>query len=375
VADNAGDAIVMHQLPCQVIQGYQGTRVVTKKGQDLVIVPVYTFPSADRKRQRSETPCSLPFFIALTMAQSKDPQEIRRIVAERFAGLVSLPTEMEWDEILQTKTDNRDGEDALAQSVAETVDELTISQSESDGRRNSSDTRLSASSMTGPRRLADILDLGFYGSRRLGDGALAHDIDHSRRDSISERRQPKAGMMHRVRSAFDRFAGSSPPSEDEEEKPPQQLVFQNDIIAVEWKDNFVLEHFMGSNGLGRYDSKEAFLKHVDGAIEIERRRVQTRSQKGVTLDDCLDEFEREETLGENDLWYCSNVSVGAHVLPQDLSDRYRDSQCKKHQAATKKMEIYHAPDILVICFKRFSSSGSYYRSKVSRSNGAHFEVR
>lgn len=365
----------MHQLPCQVIQGYQGTRVVTKKGQDLVIVPVYTFPSADRKRQRSETPCSLPFFIALTMAQSKDPQEIRRIVAERFAGLVSLPTEMEWDEILQTKTDNRDGEDALAQSVAETVDELTISQSESDGRRNSSDTRLSASSMTGPRRLADILDLGFYGSRRLGDGALAHDIDHSRRDSISERRQPKAGMMHRVRSAFDRFAGSSPPSEDEEEKPPQQLVFQNDIIAVEWKDNFVLEHFMGSNGLGRYDSKEAFLKHVDGAIEIERRRVQTRSQKGVTLDDCLDEFEREETLGENDLWYCSNVSVGAHVLPQDLSDRYRDSQCKKHQAATKKMEIYHAPDILVICFKRFSSSGSYYRSKVSRSNGAHFEVR
>jgi ubiquitin carboxyl-terminal hydrolase 4/11/15 len=229
--------------------------------------------------------------------------------------------------------------------------------------------------MTGPRRLADILDLGFYGSRRLGDGALAHDIDHSRRDSISERRQPKAGMMHRVRSAFDRFAGSSPPSEDEEEKPPQQLVFQNDIIAVEWKDNFVLEHFMGSNGLGRYDSKEAFLKHVDSAIEIERRRVQTRSQKGVTLDDCLDEFEREETLGENDLWYCSNVSVGAHVLRQDLSDRYRDSQCKKHQAATKKMEIYHAPDILVICFKRFSSSGSYYRSKVSRSNGAHSEVR
>lgn len=29
------------------------------------------------------------------------------------------------------------------------------------------------------------------------------------------------------------------------------------------------------------------------------------------------------------------------------------------------MEIYHAPDILVICFKRFGSSGSYYRSKVS----------
>jgi ubiquitin C-terminal hydrolase len=31
-------------------------------------------------------------------------------------------------------------------------------------------------------------------------------------------------------------------------------------------------------------------------------------------------------------------------------------QCKKHQAATKKLEIYKAPDILVICIKRFGSS-------------------
>jgi len=31
-------------------------------------------------------------------------------------------------------------------------------------------------------------------------------------------------------------------------------------------------------------------------------------------------------------------------------------QCKKHQAATKKLEIDKAPDILVICIKRFGSS-------------------
>lgn len=31
-------------------------------------------------------------------------------------------------------------------------------------------------------------------------------------------------------------------------------------------------------------------------------------------------------------------------------------QCKKHQAATKKLEIYKVPDILVICIKRFGSS-------------------
>ena len=298
----------MHQLPCQVIQSYQGPRIVLKKGQDLVIVPVYTFPSADKRRQKNETPCALPFFVALTAAQSKDPHEIRRVVAERYAGFVALPTEAEWDEALQAKGDLGDADDALAQSVAETVDELTISQSESDGRRASSDTRLSASSSSGPPRLANTFDLAFYGTRKLTDGAIAHDVEHSKRDSISERRQPKSGMMHRVRHAFDKFAGSSPASEDEEEKPPQQLVFQNDVIAVEWKDNAVLEHFFGSKGMGRYESKEAFLTHVDGAIDVERRRMQTRTRKGVTLDDCLDDFEREETLGENDLWYCSNVS-------------------------------------------------------------------
>jgi ubiquitin carboxyl-terminal hydrolase 4/11/15 len=40
-------------------------------------------------------------------------------------------------------------------------------------------------------------------------------------------------------------------------------------------------------------------------------------------------------------------------------------KCKKHQAATKKLEIYKAPDILVICIKRFGSSRRL-SDKVSR---------
>jgi ubiquitin C-terminal hydrolase len=40
-------------------------------------------------------------------------------------------------------------------------------------------------------------------------------------------------------------------------------------------------------------------------------------------------------------------------------------QCKEHKAATKRMEIYQVPDILVICIKRFSGSG-YRSNKVSR---------
>lgn len=56
----------------------------------------------------------------------------------------------------------------------------------------------------------------------------------------------------------------------------------------------------------------------------------------MTLEECMTEFTKEEKLGEDDLWYCP--------------------QCKKHQQATKKFDLWKAPDILVVHLKRFSNS-------------------
>lgn len=50
--------------------------------------------------------------------------------------------------------------------------------------------------------------------------------------------------------------------------------------------------------------------------------------------DCLNYFMMEETLSGNDKWYCS--------------------KCKDHVTAKKKMEVYKAPDYLIIHLKRFS---------------------
>jgi ubiquitin carboxyl-terminal hydrolase 4/11/15 len=61
-----------------------------------------------------------------------------------------------------------------------------------------------------------------------------------------------------------------------------------------------------------------------------------RKNKGMSLEDCLTEFTKEEQLGDDDLWYCP--------------------QCKKHQHATKKFDLWKAPDILVVHLKRFSNS-------------------
>jgi hypothetical protein len=65
--------------------------------------------------------------------------------------------------------------------------------------------------------------------------------------------------------------------------------------------------------------------------------------KHLNLNDCFDEFSKAEQLGEDDAWYCP--------------------QCKKHQQATKKLDIWKLPEVLVVHLKRFSHS-RYRRDKL-----------
>ncbi|KAK7414501.1 hypothetical protein QQX98_006612 [Neonectria punicea] len=75
----------------------------------------------------------------------------------------------------------------------------------------------------------------------------------------------------------------------------------------------------------------------DPVLKIRQRRRHHRRTRGITLDECLDEFERAEILSEQDMWYCP--------------------RCKEHRRASKKFDLWKTPDILVAHLKRFSSSG------------------
>ncbi|CAD8146174.1 unnamed protein product [Paramecium pentaurelia] len=59
-------------------------------------------------------------------------------------------------------------------------------------------------------------------------------------------------------------------------------------------------------------------------------------QQTITLNDCLNQFCQEEVLGVGNEWYCS--------------------KCKKHQKAKKQMQIYKAPQIMILHLKRFRST-------------------
>jgi hypothetical protein len=73
------------------------------------------------------------------------------------------------------------------------------------------------------------------------------------------------------------------------------------------------------------------------------KTTQLTTQKGVSLDSCLQLFTQIEKLGPDDPWYCS--------------------KCKKFVQATKKFDLWKLPDILVIHLKRFQYN-RYLRDKI-----------
>ncbi|XP_039189947.1 ubiquitin carboxyl-terminal hydrolase 4 [Crotalus tigris] len=90
--------------------------------------------------------------------------------------------------------------------------------------------------------------------------------------------------------------------------------------------------------------KLLFDEHEAQAFEKYNSMFQSQKKKSsIALRECIELFTTMETLGEHDPWYCPN--------------------CKKHQQATKKFDLWSLPRILVVHLKRFSYN-RYWRDKL-----------
>ncbi|CAA6658446.1 unnamed protein product [Spirodela intermedia] len=66
--------------------------------------------------------------------------------------------------------------------------------------------------------------------------------------------------------------------------------------------------------------------------------LRRQPQETISLYSCLEAFLKEEPLGPEDMWYCPS--------------------CKVHQQASKKLDLWRLPEILVIHLKRFPTAAS-----------------
>lgn len=120
--------------------------------------------------------------------------------------------------------------------------------------------------------------------------------------------------------------------EDTESGAP--LLKEGDAFLCEFDENMKAFYF----GPSPYESSrwDEWVPFVHLEYLKAKDVAAAQKSKGITLDDCLAEFTKEEQLGEDDLWYCP--------------------RCKKHQQATKKFDLWKVPDILAVHLKRFSNS-------------------
>ncbi|KAL2170558.1 hypothetical protein VTG60DRAFT_4666 [Thermothelomyces hinnuleus] len=125
----------------------------------------------------------------------------------------------------------------------------------------------------------------------------------------------------------------------EESLPTGALVGLGEGIVVEWSEA-AFDLVFGGATPDEMRGMKTYLKVPtleDPGLQAKQKARQLRKKHGIALDDCLDEFEKEEILSEQDTWYCP--------------------RCKEHRRASKKFDLWKTPDILVVHLKRFSSSG------------------
>ncbi|XP_056905992.1 ubiquitin carboxyl-terminal hydrolase 32 isoform X2 [Takifugu flavidus] len=94
----------------------------------------------------------------------------------------------------------------------------------------------------------------------------------------------------------------------------------NAYIAVDWDPTAL--HL-------RYQTSQERIVEEHCSVEQSRRD----QAEPISLDSCLKAFTSEEELGEDELYYCS--------------------KCKTHRLATKKLDLWRLPPILIVHLKRF----------------------
>ncbi|XP_029616593.1 ubiquitin carboxyl-terminal hydrolase 15 isoform X4 [Salmo trutta] len=100
-------------------------------------------------------------------------------------------------------------------------------------------------------------------------------------------------------------------------------------LSLDWEPEVKKKHF--HEGI-----TEDFEKH-------ESMEYKPQKKAFFKLKDCIELFTTKEKLGAEDPWYCPN--------------------CKVHQQATKKLDLWSLPPVLVVHLKRFSYS-RYMRDKL-----------
>jgi len=153
-----------------------------------------------------------------------------------------------------------------------------------------------------------------YNSPRI---ALYNAKDNSSKESEPQESKPYTSYSYRSNNTENRSA--------KVKLNPKDL-----LIIVTWKPA-ILKFLFGENKFDVFAPKAT------------KQSVKKPESKPISLEECIQEFIKDEILTDENKWFCPH--------------------CKEDQEAYKKMDIWKAPEILIVHLKRFIQDRRYYSSR------------
>lgn len=311
------DTIVCFELPCHAQQS-RTWKPNEDPEKDPVILAVHlsreTGSSRSTFRSNSNNGFAHPFVIVLNPEQARNKQLIYDAIVDRLQRWTTNARDLfQWEHEMDA-----DDHVPIQLSNAKTA----VTEFKENGDVN----------VLEPEE-EDIVD---------AKGVILEEGDAMPTGSV-KKLGPKLNLFEMtIQSGHDKFGTGSSWSvpqrwERWETRGDGPLVKKGDALYCEWDENLRTYYFGDDIKMELSKWKvQCWGQFIHPEYEEAQAAAKSKQTKGINLYDCLEEFTKEEKLGEDDLWYCP--------------------RCKKHQQATKKFDVWTVPDILVVHLKRFSNS-------------------
>ncbi|KAF9269146.1 cysteine proteinase [Marasmius fiardii PR-910] len=350
----ANDTIVCFELPChaQQARSYR-ERDKEEKKSDPLILPLFLCDALSERsgrmgggysgynyRSGNVSLFGYPSIVVVSREQAKSEDGIAEAVVDRLQRWTGNARDLwTWEE--------RDGSVQSTISSEEDIVKIDL---------RSGDVGSTTTSVTEVRENGDVVEMqpedGDEGDIvdekfTLINGTLEDDLPSSPRNTVRvgvkknifalklQKNHQDYGTNQGYSSAANKYESWERRQQAMDEGEEDTLLLPGDALFCEWDVNMKAYYF-GEEKVFEHAQWEEWEEFTHPEYQDAQRKAGDKKMRGISLQDCLDEFTKEEKLGEDDLWYCP--------------------RCKKHQQATKRFDLWKVPDVLVVHLKRFSNS-------------------
>lgn len=305
--------------------------------QDRIVIPVFNRYHSGTNNNTGKpryTPFANPFMISLARDETRDIEVIYNKVLKQVNALTTRDILNEKEPDTEPAEANGDDDQTAPHPLAGKISKSLL-------------------------RLFDVKVLA--GQAAEGSLPLGRSLDNSRDYVPLTSRIPTPAPQKESQGASEgstdgnsdadseaEVEAEAPQSPAKEEPIVRSLVESSEGLILDWNTDAKDALFGGKD----YDNEDLRGKPTykrpellsDPEIIKRKSEWDTRRTKGVSLDECLDEFSKEEILEEQESWFCP--------------------RCKTHTRAKKKFDLWSTPDVLVIHLKRFCSINRFRRMKL-----------